>query len=39
MKALLARWTIPVLVSLLVNAAIVAVAFGKVNAAFGWMMR
>lgn len=39
MKALLARWTIPVLVSLLVNAAIFAAAFNKVNAAFGWMMR
>ena len=39
MKAMLARWTIPVIVSLLVNAAIFAAVFDKVNSAFGWMMR
>ena len=38
MKAILARWTVPVLVSLAVNALLLWAALWKVHAAFGWMM-
>lgn len=38
MKAILARWAVPVLVSLLVNALLLWAALWKVHAALGWMM-
>ncbi len=38
LKAVVARWTVPVLVLLAVNALLAWAAIYKVGAAFGWMM-